>query len=245
MSALAAVALVAGVLVGLTSIGGVLLVPALTELEGLAVERAVAASLLACLLAGAVAAFVHLRRTRLDAALLAVLCAAAGLGAAAGAAALGAVPAAAVRLLVAALAVSSGLHALLRHAPHAHGTRLPGKPAMGLLGFVVGAGSALSGTGGPVMLVPVLLALGMPAAPAVALGVSAQIPITLAATLVNAAGGRLDWLLGASLGALLTAGTLAGAWLAARLPARRLAQAVGLVLVATGAWYGYATLQMG
>jgi len=242
MIAIAAVTLLAGVLIGLTSIGGVLLVPALTELEGLEVERAVAASLFAFLLAGAFAAFAHLRRTRLDAGLLLVLCTAAGLGAAAGAAALGTVPAPAVRLLVAALAISSGLHALLRETPHLQGTRVPGKPAMGLLGFTVGVGSALSGTGGPVMLVPILLALRVPAGPAIALGVSAQFPITLAATVVNAAGGRLDWVLGAMLGAVLTAGTLAGAWLSARLPARRLAQAVGVTLVATGAWYGFATL---
>ncbi len=242
MLAIAAVALVAGVLIGLTGIGGVLVVPALTELQGLDVERAVAATLFSFLICGTFAALVHLRRIRLDPGPLLALCAAAGAGAAAGAAALGMVPAPAVRLLVAALAFSSGLHALLRHAPPPQGASVPGKPAMALLGFVVGAGSALSGTGGPVMLVPILLALRVPVAAAIALGVSAQFPITLTATLVNAAGGRIDWVLGATLGALLTAGTLAGAWLSVRLPARRLAQAVGLVLVATGLWYGFATL---
>jgi uncharacterized membrane protein YfcA len=145
-----------GLLIGLTGIGGVLVVPALTELGELGVERAVAAALFGFLICGSFAAFVHLRRTRLDA----------------------------------------------------------------------GA----------------LLALCVPVGPAIALGLAAQLPITLSATLVNAADERIDWVLGASLGAVLSAGTLAGAWLSARLHARRLEQAVGFALVATGLWYGYATL---
>ncbi len=110
------------------------------------------------------------------------------------------------------------------------------------LRLAVGYGSAISGTGGPVMLIPRLIAGRTPAAVAIALAQAISVPIALAATAVNAALGRLDLALGAAIGVFLVAGTVAGAWLAGRLHARHLTAAVALALIATGLWYGYATL---
>jgi uncharacterized membrane protein YfcA len=111
-----------------------------------------------------------------------------------------------------------------------------------MLGGLVGYASAISGTGGPVTLIPLLLALRTPAAAAVALGLAAQLPIALSATVVYALEGRIDLRLGATLGALLVAGTYAGAKLSGRLSGRGLTAAVALTLVGVGLWYGYATL---
>lgn len=55
-------ALVAGLLVGLTGIGGVLLVPVLTGAAGVPLERAVAACMPAFLCSGLYAAHIHLPR---------------------------------------------------------------------------------------------------------------------------------------------------------------------------------------
>jgi uncharacterized membrane protein YfcA len=236
----AATALIAGLLIGLTGIGGVLLVPVLTQAAAVPLDRAIAASLLAFLLAGFYAAFVHLRRARLEARPVAVLCVAAAAGAAAGAATLDWLPGSAVRLFIALLCLASGAHALLSR--HSTGKGAPPVPMLGALGLGVGYASAISGTGGPVTLIPLLLFMGTPAAAAIALGVAAQMPIALVATAVYALHGRIDVALGATLGVLLVAGTYAGARLSGRLSGRRLTTAVALTLVAVGAWFAYATL---
>jgi hypothetical protein len=218
----------------------VLLVPVLTQVAGVPLDRAVAASLLGFLVAGVYAAFVHLRRARLEPRPVAVLCVAAAAGAAAGAATLDWLPASAVRLFIALLCLASGLHALLFKPASRKG--IPSTASLGALGVVVGYASAISGTGGPVTLIPLLLALHTPAASAIALGLAAQLPIALSATTVYAIEGRIDLRLGVTLGALLVAGTYAGARLSGRLSGRRLTTAVALTLVAVGLWFGYATL---
>lgn len=234
-----ATALVAGLLVGLTGIGGVLLVPVLTGVAGLPLERAVAACMLGFLFSGLYAAFIHLRRAHLPARPVAVLCLAAAAGAALGAATLDWLPGTGVRLFVAALALGSGLHALL--ARPVSGERMPGAALLAFLGLIVGYGSAISGTGGPVMLIPVLLALGTPVAGAIALGVTAGLPITAAATAVYAAAGKIDVPLALTLAALLIVGTWAGAKFSARLSGRALTAAVAWTLVGVGLWFGLAT----
>lgn len=236
-----ATALFAGLLVGLTGIGGVLLVPVLTGAAALPLERAVAACMLGFLLSGLYSAFIHLRRARLPARPVAALCIAAACGAALGAATLDRLPETGVRLFVAALAFGSGAHALLSR--HVAAGRIPSATLLAILGLFVGYGSAISGTGGPVMLIPILLALRTPVTAAIALGVTAGMPITAAATAVYAAEGLIDLPLALTLAALLIAGTWAGARLSARLSGRALTAAVAWTLVGVGVWFGYASLR--
>jgi uncharacterized membrane protein YfcA len=232
----AATALAAGLLVGLTGIGGVLVVPVLTGAAGVPLERAVAACMFAFFFSSLYAAFIHLRRARLEWRPVAALCVAAAMGAVLGAATLERLPETGVRLFIAALSLASGLHALLtRHAPAA---RAPGPGLLALLGAIVGYGSAISGTGGPVMLIPILLFLRTPIAAAVALGVVSGLPITLAATAVYAASGRVEFALALTLAVFLVAGVYLGAKLLRRLSARALTIAVAWTLVVTGLWFG-------
>ena len=236
-----ATALAAGLLIGLTGIGGVLLVPVLTGAAGLPLERAVAACMLGFLFSSLYAAFIHLRRARPPARSVAALCVAAACGAALGAATLDRLPELGVRLFVAALALATGLHALASR--HARAERTPGPVPLAVLGLGVGYGSAISGTGGPVMLIPILMALGAPVPGAIALGVAAGLPITAAATVVYAAEGRIDYPLALTLAALLVAGTWAGARLSSRLSGRALTVTVAWTLVGVGLWFGYASLR--
>ena len=82
----------------------------------------------------------------------------------------------------------------------------------------------------------------MSAPVAVGLALAAHVPIVYTASVVNYAAGRIDVALGATLGALLVAGTLTGMWLYARLSGRQLTVCVAWVLIAVGAWYAHATL---
>ncbi|MBL8289903.1 MAG: TSUP family transporter [Rubrivivax sp.] len=245
----ALILLLGGIAIGATSIGGVVVVPALTALGGIAPERAVAAASFGFAFAG-LAAFAARPRGRpgdADAAAAvetpdaratfgwaAVLGTAAG--AASGAATLAWLPARAVALVVALLAIGSGLHVLLRPA-HGHRQRALPRFGLPLLALVVGALSAWSGTGGPVVLLPLLALLGWPPLKAVEAAQRVQLPVAAAATTVNIAAGRLDWLLGAAVGVLVLAGWAAGRFVAGRLPMQRLRQAVAVALVATGVAY--------
>jgi hypothetical protein len=240
IAVVAAAALAAGLLVGLTGIGGVILVPVLTGIAGVPLERSVAACMLAFLFSGLYAAFIHLRRAPPPARGLAALCLAAAAGAALGAATLDRLPETGVRLFIAALALGSGLLALATQ--HAPGARAPGPALLACLGLLVGYGSAISGTGGPVMLIPILLVLRTPVPSAVALGITAGLPVTAAAAAVYAAQGRIDYALALTLIVFLLAGVYAGAKLLHRLTSRALTITVAWTLVGVGLWFGLNSL---
>ena len=231
--------LLCGLAVGATSIGGVLVVPLLTGLLGLAPASAVAASSLAFAFSGAAAL-----ATRAPAAAGAdvdalpgwPLHAAALAGALLGALTLAWLPAGVVRLAVGLLALFSGLYTLFGGRWRPRRDRL--RPWMlAPLGLLVGCGSAWSGTGGPVLLLPLLTLLGRPLPPALAAAQRVQLPVALAASAVNLWAGRLDVALGCGLGLLVLIGWLGGRWLAQRLPLAGLQRAVAVALVGTGAAY--------
>jgi len=224
--------LLAGLAIGATSIGGVLVVPVLGTLAQVDPGRAVAAASLGFAFTGAAAWWMTPRQPAggswaLGGSALA--------GAALGAFTLAWLPAGGVRLAVGLIALGSGLFALFgRESSRAH--PLPAL-AVVLLGGVVGCLSAWSGTGGPVVLLPLLALLGVPAALGVDAAQRVQLPVALAATAVNFAAGRLDIGLGLGIGVLVLAGWFAGRRLAQRLPVPRLRQAVALALIATGLAY--------
>ena len=244
MTLLVAIAvLAAGVLIGTIGVGGVILVPVLTEATGIHVASAVSISMCGFLLSGIVAFVARARTLRVEGRQAWVLNVAALLGAAGGAWTLDRLPVAFIKLLVAAVAIVSGIRAL-RGSAHAAAARIvPGSPIMAGVGFVVGCGSAWSGTGGPVMLIPILLAFGMPATMVLPLAQIIQIPIAASATGINAAHGRVDWTLALSVGALLVAGTWAGIALAGRIDAARLRRTMAFGLIAVGLWYAIGVLK--
>jgi len=234
-----AVIALAGAAIGTTSIGGVLVVPALSSLLGVPLPEAIAASSLAFLVTGAYAltgsasgALSHLRR---DAPLMLT----ALLGAGAGAALTAWAPGDAVRSWIGLLALASGAHALWRlHRPDPRADHpwpdLGGQVALGL---GVGLGSALSGTGGPVMLLPILMLMRRPLSRAIVAAQVIQMPIAIAASATHALAGRLDWRLGATIAVALLLGAWAGRRLARRANPRPLQAATAAVLLATGAWF--------
>jgi uncharacterized membrane protein YfcA len=149
-----------------------------------------------------------------------------------------------VRLVVAVLALVSGVAALYAGAgPDPGRAAARGVPVPLLVGFLVGCGSAWSGTGGPVMLLPVLLLARVPPLLAVAAGQGTQLPIAGASTLVNLVSGQLNIPLGLGLGVLLLAGWWAGWRLMRHIPVATLKRVLALGLIAVGLWYGWQTLK--
>jgi len=237
-----AVLILAGVAIGATGIGGVFAVPALTMLGGINAVTAVAASSFAFGANGA-AAWMHRPGTDAPAHSLVPLLGGALVGAGMGAAVAAAVPGAWLQAGIASIALASGLHALLRVAAPDATRPLPGPRASMALGVVVGIGSALSGTGGPVLLLPALMMLKVDLSKAIAAAQAIQLPVAIAATVVHATAGRLDWPLGFATAAAIVVGWFGGRWLAGRLSLAWLRRLVALCLVATGLWYGLALMR--
>lgn len=246
-AAVLALMLFAGLGIGMTGIGGVLVVPGLSALQEMPLTRAVPASTLAFLFTG-IAATLKLQWQRraanataapqADRHALLALQVAALLGAALGALTLRWLPATGMHLALALLALFSGLQTLLARAVPEHSARLPARATLAAIGLAVGLGSAWSGTGGPILLLPALMWLAMPTRSAIAMAQAVQLPIALAATAVNWWTGQLDWALGLALGALLVLGWAVGDRLAARIATLQLRRLLGGLLIVLGLWYG-------
>jgi len=234
--------LVAGWLIGATGIGGVLVVPALTALEGMDVQPAIAASALAFAFPGA-AALWWLRRAPQTGGVLGALVAGAIPGAVMGAALVHQLDVSWLLAGLAVLALASGLRGL-RPAPATAPEPWHLTPAaMAALGAAVGLGSALTGTGGPVLLVPLLMLWRQPIATTVAAAQAIQLPVALCAGAAHWASGALDLRLGCALGIVLLAGSIAGQWAAQRMNVRALQRLVCVLLLAVGAWFGWRAFQ--
>lgn len=233
--AYAALGLAAGLAIGCVGIGGVIIVPALIYLAGLSPQTAIAAALGAFVVSGIVGVYAYSKAGSIrwrDAALT-------WIGALPGAFA-GAVLAQALRplwleLAIGLLTAGAGLHALKRKDALPRGER--GLSAPGLTGIGAGTGlvSALTGTGGPLVLVPVLVWLDAPVLAAIGLGQAIQLPVALAATAANWLGGTFDVRPSLALACGLALGTWLGAKAAHALPAPALRKTVAALLVVVGA----------
>ncbi len=227
-------ALLVGVFIGCVGIGGVLLVPGLVYLVGMDVQIAIATCMLSYLFSGAVGAVEYARRGSIRWPMALWLCVGAMPGAYLGAAAVSVMPARWLEAIIAVLVLFSGVHALSQHAPKA----VRGSQASGVMlatvGGVTGFGSALSGTGGPLVLIPILVWMKLPLLTAVGLSQVIQLPIAALASIGNFQHGEVNVAASLAIAALLVLGVVVGARIAHRLPAALLKRIVASVLTAVG-----------
>jgi uncharacterized protein len=235
MLGIVALSLISGVLIGCIGIGGVLLVPCLS-LAGIDVHAAIGASLLTYIFSGTMGVVLYARHGSIDWRSAAWLSAGAAPGAF-----LGSLIAAYTReqillALVGATVAFAGWRILRRHANEVeHAATLPRPLVLVAIAVAVGIASAITGTGGPVLLVPLLMWLSVPVLTSVGLSQAIQIPIALMATAGNAWTDNLDWRLGALLSIGVTLGAAIGARVAHAVPAAFLARIVAVALVLVGA----------
>ena len=155
-------------------------------------------------------------------------------GALAGALSLSYVPGLVVECLIAGLTLFSGLQALFGKAQADRAASSLNLGVLVAVGLVVGFGSALSGTGGPLILLPILMWLRVPMLTALGAAHLAQVTVATFATVGNLAFGELDVQIALAMGILLAAGVALGAMVAHRVPAEKLRNAVAIALVVTG-----------
>lgn len=227
-------ALIVGVLVGCVGIGGVLLPPALVSVGGLDIHLAMATSMWSFLFTGVVGTMAYSRRNSVDWRM--VLWLGAGIVPAAmlGALSNAVLPAEVLTVLLATLITATGVNALAK-APSTERAAHSFSPLLLLqLGAVVGFGSALTGTGGPVLLVPILVFLRAPTLSAIGVSQVVQIPVAIFSTLGYVLFGRVDFFLGTTLGLVAAAGVVIGTSIAHAVPILTLRRIVAVSLIGAG-----------
>lgn len=226
-----------GTLIGAVGVGGVLLAPLLVW-AGVGLHAATAAASCSFFFTGLVGTSLYTRHGSVDwplaRALVVGLAPAALLGAFVNTRLDAPVLSAALALLTLIAGLSS-----LRKAPVRSATErtLSSRAAL-LLGGGVGFGSALTGTGGPVLLLPTLTLLRLPVLGVIGSSQVIQVPLALFATLGFWLSGTLDLRLGLLLGAVQGVGAVFGAKVAHKLPRSALRTAVGLVLLTAAGFLG-------
>ncbi len=226
----------AGVLIGCVGIGGVILVPALVYGAGLSFPAASGAPLCAFIVSGFVGVYEYSKAGSIGWGMTAWLWAGALPLAFAGAVLVSAVAPTLLELAIGLLAVGAGLQVLLQHRhaePRSPERTLPA-PGLAAIGGVTGLLSALTGTGGPLVLMPLLLSLELPVLAALGLAQAIQLPVAVAATAGNLLTGALDVRLALILAGGIAVGTWVGARAAHALPAAALRRGVSVLLVLVG-----------
>ena len=227
-------ALLVGVFIGCVGIGGVLLVPGLVYLVGMDVQIAIATCMFSYLFSGAAGAVEYARRGSIRWSMALWLCVGAMPGAYLGAATVSIMSPRWLEGIIAVLVLFSGVYALRQAAPRLSGETQPGSVGLAVVGGITGFGSALSGTGGPLILIPILMWMKLPLLTAVGLSQVIQLPIAALASVGNFQLGEVDIRASLIIAVLLVLGVVIGARLAHRLPAGLLKRIVAGVLIAVG-----------
>ncbi len=235
MILVSSIGIIVGVLIGAIGIGGVLLVPMLTYGLDLGIHVAIATAMFAYLFSGAVGAVEYARRGSIQWRMALWLCLGGMPGAYLGALAVWLTPGAILEGIIGLLVFLSGLQALRPQAEDI-GARDSLAPALLLvIGIATGFASSITGTGGPLVLVPILIWLKVSGLTAVGLSQIIQIPIALLATGGNQAFGHIEFELGFGIAVMLAVGVFIGARVAHRVSRETLRRLIAFALLLVGA----------
>jgi hypothetical protein len=225
---------VSGMMIGCIGIGGVILVPALVFVAGIAIHIAIPAAMFAYILSGVVASVVFARNKSIEWRMASWLCFGGAPAAFAGAWAVSIFDSRLLAGCLGLLTFVSGINSL-RPQNRAESDHRNLSPAVLLvIGTVTGFLSSLTGTGGPLILVPILISMRLAVLSSVGLSQILQLPVAIAATAGNLAYGKLDLALSAVLAVTLSGGSWAGATIAHSVPRTTLRVIVSAALVLIG-----------
>lgn len=228
------IGLLTGTLIGTVGVGGILLTPLLIFFVGTELHIAQATSSFSFLFTGIVGTLIYARQKSIawDHVLWISIgiIPAALLGAKVNTVLSGTV----LTLILAVLIIFSGYTALTKQDRAADILPTLKKISLILIGVGVGFGSSLTGTGGPVLLVPLLLLLRFMPLAAVGISQAIQLPIAVFATIGFIVYGQIDFTLGVILGMVQSLGVIVGGKIAHTLPHEKLRAVVAVTLIGVG-----------
>jgi len=231
---LVAVVFVVGVLIGGVGIGGVLLVPSLNYFSSVPLHVAIPACMVGYIFTGLIGAIMYAKQGTINWPMALKICLGALPGAYLGGYVLPFLPVYWLAIAIGFLVLVSGLDALFRTGRLQHSEPSSNSVELISIGFFTGIGSALTGTGGPLLLIPILLWRKTPILTAIGLSQAVQVPISLTATISNLVYSEVNFNLGLSLALFLGFGAIVGAKFAHILPIIFLKKMVGTILVMVG-----------
>jgi hypothetical protein len=221
-------------MIGCIGIGGVILVPALVFLADVPIQISIPAAMLAYILSGLVATAVFAHNKSIRWSMAVWLCLGATPTAFAGAWAVSVVNPRLLEACLGLLTFLSGLNALRSQNADDAPERSVSNTSLLVVGAVTGFLSSITGTGGPLVLVPIAISMSVPVLIAVGLSQVIQLPVAIAATIGNALYGQIDLVLGGVLAGSLTVGSWYGARLAHVVPRAILRRIVSVALAVIG-----------
>jgi uncharacterized membrane protein YfcA len=192
--ALAAASLLIGALIGTVGVGGVLLVPALMALGGVGPHEAAATALASFFFTGILGTWLFQRRGSIDWPRTVIVCVAAVAFSALGAIAAKQFSPIRLTQVIALLIIFAGAYVFMPQRASATASRSPAqeRTLLALIGAAAGFGAGLSGAGGPLFSVPLMMAFGFPPLMAVGTSQVLQIVAATAGTAANLRYGAVD-----------------------------------------------------
>jgi uncharacterized membrane protein YfcA len=227
--------LFSGALIGAAGIGGVVLVPLLVYGAGYDIHISIAAAVSSFIFSGLIGTFAYARRGEINWLQLIYLTIGATPGALVGTHTLAKVNADTLKLFIAIVLIFAACRQIANlKAKRLESQSNPSKMSLLFVGFLTACLSVLSGTGGPLVLVPILTFLSMPLLAVIGLSQAIQIPIALFATIGNQWSGIIRWEIVALLSPGLVLGTFLGAKASECLPVDRIRSLVAFLLLGSG-----------
>ena len=230
--------LLAGLLIGVAGIGGVILVPLLIYFAGVDIYTSIAAAVAAFSVSGFVGTVVYSQRGTIQWIDFMSISIGAVPGAFIGAYALPKINGQLLTFFIAIALLVSAVRQIRSNkmVDVDRPFREVSKHQMALVGLVTGFFSVLSGTGGPLVLLPLLTWLSVPLVTAIGLSQAIQLPIAIFATVGNEANNLVNWDLALFLAIGLAIGSFIGAKLSKRLPVEHIRALVAFLLFGSGAY---------
>jgi uncharacterized membrane protein YfcA len=230
--------LIAGLLIGAAGIGGVILVPLLVYFANIDIHTSIAASVAAFFVSGLVGTITYSKRGVIR--WLDFVAASAGAipGALLGAYVLPKIESYYLTLFIALILMVSAVKQFtgVKNSNTSRPKQNIPKYQLALVGLVTGLLSVLSGTGGPLVLLPLLNLLSTPLITAIGLSQVIQLPIATFASIGNAVNSLIDWELVMVLSLGLAFGSFIGAKGSERLPINYIKMMVSILLLLSGAY---------
>lgn len=229
---LAAVAAFVGLLIGTVGVGGVLMVSYLALFAGLTIHQAAATSLFTFLFTGILGTWLYQRRGSIDWRISLPVCAAAILFGFVGAAVAAVIDPRPLAIIIALVIIAAGLYIFV--PPKPIGRARGGRWLLASIGAASGFGSGLSGAGGPLFSVPLMVILGYVPLTAVATSQVLQIVAATSGSIANIGNDFVDFRIAVIVSVFELLGVIAGVRLAHVASAVALRRLAGALCVVTG-----------
>ncbi|MTJ92318.1 MAG: sulfite exporter TauE/SafE family protein [Desulfovibrio sp.] len=234
---LALIAVLVGALIGTVGVGGILLIPALNGFADLPIHVSMGTSLFSFIFTGVLGTWLYQRHGSIDWGITIPVCAGALLSGYAGALCNGYASPRLLGVLLGVVIIFAGIYALLpphQNSPENHNRRR--LPLLLGIGALVGFGSGLTGVGGPVLSVPLMVILGFAPLTAIATSQVIQITAALSGTLGNVSNGAINFSVASWVTVLELGGVILGARLAHTVSTATLKKTVSVVCILVGSF---------